>query len=127
MALLMQTQQLTQHRAIDPQILGNFVQETCAVGIQNALKVRETADPGHFYDCHFDRLVRDYLAELRRIYDKFGFVWTEDFEREARAYLAAHPSTGGAKPRLGDFGLTEEGVEAAFAAYLQRYSGDRRS
>ncbi|HNH48263.1 MAG TPA: sulfotransferase, partial [Myxococcota bacterium] len=123
MALLMEAQQLTQHRSIDRQILGDFVQKNCAIGIQNATRVRETADPGHFYDCHFDRLVRDQIAELHRIYDRFGFVWSEGTESRIRAHLTAHPTPAGAKARLADYGLSEEGVREAFSGYRAGYLG----
>jgi Sulfotransferase family len=123
MALLMEAQQLTQHPAIDRHILGNFVQDTCAIGIQNAMRVRQTADPAHFYDCHFQRLVRDQIAEQRRIYDRFGFMWNEEVESRARAHLAAHPAPASSKPRLEDYGLSEESVRHAFSFYLGAFSG----
>ena len=118
MALLMETQMLTQHPQINRQMLGNFVQKNCAIGALNAMRVRKDAPAHHFYDCHFARFVQDQIAELHRIYDRFGFVWTVQVEERARAHLAAHPTPAGAKPRLEDYGLSEESVGAAFSGYL---------
>jgi hypothetical protein len=85
---------------------------------------RKRYDPEQFVDVDFDDFVRDAVATIESIYDRFGLALTDE-ARQAIGDSHAESEVGERRPahryRLSDFGLTERQVAARFAAYLEEF------
>ena len=88
-----------------------------------AAQARPRIPPGRILDVHYRELMADPMGVLRRIYDHFGYRYTNEFERRARTWLEEHPRRERATDYydLEQFGLDRAGVEKAFAAYCEQY------
>ncbi len=91
--------------------------------VQRSMQVREDAETRRFIDVSYYDLTRDPIAELRRICEHAGIAFDDEAEREAARCLAANPKDrfGRHIYRLGDFGLSEQVVDEAFAAYREQH------
>ncbi|MEZ4331354.1 MAG: sulfotransferase [Myxococcota bacterium] len=70
-----------------------------------------------FYRMEFDAFQRDPVAEVRRIYERFGIALSEPAETAMRSWLAANRKGrhGDHSYAAEDYGLTPERIRAAFA------------
>ena len=114
-------------REVDRHGLGGWLAEVCATSVDDAMKVRECADPARFYDLDFRELLRDPVAAVRDIYAYFGIEADEESEASMRAWHAENPQGkhGAHVYRAEDYGLTREGLAERFGAYLERYAVPR--
>lgn len=107
---------------------GGVVGEDCldlwARGAEAFVAARKRYDPEQFVDVDFDDFVRDAVATIESIYDRFGLALTDE-ARQAIGDSHAESEVGERRPahryRLSDFGLTERQVAARFAAYLEEF------
>ena len=92
--------------------------------VELTMQARDAADGARVLDVSYYDLLRDPVAELRRICRYAGIGFDDDAERAAAKYMRANPQNRFGKHvyRLGDFGLTEEVVEEAFSAYRQKHA-----
>ncbi|GAA4503884.1 sulfotransferase [Actinoallomurus oryzae] len=108
---------------------GRVVGEDClalwARGAETFMAARRRHDPRRFADVRYDDFVRDPVATVESIYDRFGLELTG---RARTAVEAAHAASraGERRPahryRMSDFGLTDQQITAHFAAYLDDLS-----
>lgn len=111
----------------DPKAIGAWQLELYAGMIETAMAVRARSDPRQFYDLSFQELVADPVAAIARMYDHFGFAWSDEAERRMRAWHAANPQHkhGGHHYRAEDFGLGEGAIAERFARYAERFGVQR--
>jgi hypothetical protein len=78
---------------------------------------RTAYDPAQFVDVDYREFVGDPVATTKDIYRRFGLEWTPAVD-EAVTALDTESRQGGRRPKhsydLGDYGLTEDEVRAAF-------------
>jgi hypothetical protein len=88
-----------------------------------AAEARPRIPSGRLLDVHYRELTADPIGVLRRIYDHFGYRYTDEFERRARQWLQEHPRRERVANYydLEQFGLDRASVERAFAPYRQQY------
>ena len=88
-----------------------------------ASEARQRIPAGRILDVHYRQLMADPLGALRRIYDHFGYRYTDEFEKRARAWLEAHPRRERVQGYydLEQFGLDRAEVEKAFVPYCEQY------
>ena len=88
-----------------------------------AAEARRRIPANRILDVHYQQLMADPIEVLRRIYDHFGYRYTDEFERRARQWLAEHPRRERAAGYydLEQFGLDRAGVERAFAPYCEYF------
>lgn len=88
------------------------------------MQSRVGMDHGQFLDVSYYDLIKDSIAELRRICHQAGIGFDDEAEREAENYMKANPQNRFGKHayRLGDFGLTDEIVEDAFSPYREKHN-----
>jgi hypothetical protein len=106
----------------DPRQVGRQWSDTFSQALARCLEFRTTMED-RFIDVWFRDLMRDPIAEIRRIYEICGLALTPDAEAEmkkwsddnARDKRDAHVYT------LEQFGLTEAGIARDFAAYRERF------
>ncbi|MBW2232162.1 MAG: sulfotransferase [Deltaproteobacteria bacterium] len=79
--------------------------------------------PERFLDLHYEDLVADPMAQVRRIYDFIGMPLTAEAETCMREW--AVENTRDRRPvhsyTLEQFGFTEEGLRSDFARYRKRF------
>jgi hypothetical protein len=85
---------------------------------------RDTGLEDRVLDLHYETLVADPVAAVRRIYEHGSIPWPEDGEAALAAHMQA--SRRGKKHvySLDDFGLHENEVRERFASYSARYLSD---
>ena len=92
--------------------------------VELTMRARARADGSRFLDVSYYDLIKDPIAELRRICHHAGIGFDDNAQRAASTYVKANPQNRFGKHayRLGDFGLTEQIVEGAFSAYRQKHA-----
>jgi len=107
----------------DATALGPAVLEYLARSLERALAVRERADPRRFVDVDYRVLLADPLAEVERIYARFGLPLGAAAREAMRRHLDENPKDrhGAHAYRLEDYGLAPERVRARLAGYLERF------
>ncbi len=100
--------------------------ETNILGLKKwaniSLNVRAT-NPNKIYDVQYDQLISDPIDTVRGIYNHFGLIWSDSFEKRLQSYLIENP-----KDRFGkqdyssaDFGLTDSTIAKHFTEYSERF------
>ena len=109
---------------VDPFEIGEHWLRKTRRMVQRSAQAREDAGDRRFIDVSYYDLTRDPIAELRRICTQAGIAFDDVAELTATRCLKANPKDRFGKHvyRLGDFGLSEQLVDEAFAAYRERYA-----
>ncbi|MCB9595501.1 MAG: sulfotransferase [Sandaracinaceae bacterium] len=108
---------------VDPREVGRDWGRKVARMVERALATRDGGHESAFVDVDYADLVRDPMAEVRRIYAAVGDELTEEAERRMRRTLASHPQHqhGVHRYALEDFGLDEGSLRDAFGPYRARF------
>ncbi len=108
---------------VDPEEIGRDWGRKVARMVDRALATRDAGHEGAFVDVFYEDLVKDPIAEVRRVYAALGELLTDEAERRMRRTLASHPQHrhGVHRYALEDFGLTEAGLAERFASYRARF------
>ena len=108
---------------VDPHEVGRDWSRKIARLVDRAMETRRTRAGAAFLDVQYEALVRDPIAQLRRVHEFTGEDFTDEVERRASDALAAHPqhAFGKHRYRLEDFGLTEGELRERFAPYRSRF------
>lgn len=77
-----------------------------------------------FFDIDYHQLITDPIGTVRRIYEHFGYEYSEEFEANMKQWLRDNQQGkyGRVKYSLEEFGVRRDEVEAMFAKYLERYA-----
>jgi hypothetical protein len=78
---------------------------------------------GQIFDCFYAELFSDPIAMVKRIYEKFGLIYTEEFEQRIKVYLKNNKQGkyGRHKYSLEEYGFTAEGVYREYQDYMDHY------
>ena len=89
-----------------------------------AARDRHPSAEARILDLPFRELVADPVAAVRRIYDRFGYPYTPDFEARMRDHLAREARQKASKRahRLEDYGLRDGEIVERFQGYLARFA-----
>lgn len=108
---------------VDLEGIGRTFMETFALMIerQDAFRAAHGADA--ILDIQYVDVMKDPIDTCRSIYAQFGEPFTQEAEAAMEAYMAANPKGKHGKHdySLERYGLTREGVHAAFADYIERH------
>jgi hypothetical protein len=98
-------------------------QDRLAWGTLRAMESRKRYPADRFVDVWFRDALKDPVGEIERAYGVFGIEMTEAARAAMEQWRLDHPRDK--RPpheyRLADYGLTEAGIKAAFAAYREQY------
>lgn len=110
-------------RRVDPIEVGRRVADQMVSSTLRSIEARERVGDERVLDVHYDALVRDPVAELRRIHAFAELEWSAESEARARSWLAANPQHkyGAHRYGLADFGLDRDELAARFARYCARF------
>jgi len=104
-------------------VVGAQWQDRLAWGTKRAMASRENYDANRFVDVWFRDALKDPIAEIERAYGVFGIEFTPEARAGMEKWRTDNPRDK--RPpheyRLEDYGLTKEGIEAAFAEYRERF------
>ncbi|HSN84443.1 MAG TPA: sulfotransferase [Polyangiales bacterium] len=110
---------------VDPEKVGPEQLTWWADALDHAMAVRARhADKaGQFMDIHFEDVVADPVAALRRAYDRFEMPWSEETANRMRAFLARNPrgKHGAHQYSPEDFGLDTGEIRERFAGYCEAH------
>ena len=109
---------------LDQAEIGRAVMEWYAMSLERALESRAKLPPELFVDCSQVEISTDPLSVVRRIYERFGFDFTDAARDAIQGYVDANPKGkhGRHEYDLAQYGLSGEEVRERFAFYLE---GDR--
>ena len=113
---------------VEREELGPRQIELWAEGIDRGLAARDELGEGAFVDVFMDDLVRDPIGTMQQLYDRLGWPFSSDAERNMRAWLDENPrhGRGGHDPDPSELGLDPAAVRERFAAYRQRFAMGER-
>ena len=110
-----------------PAAAGRQALARAAANMARALDVRDRGpqhDGATFVDVAYRDLVDDPMRAVRSVYERAGRSLEADVEAAMRTWVEANPrhKHGAHRYGLGDFGLSEADVDAAFAGYAERFA-----
>ncbi|HEX8058178.1 MAG TPA: sulfotransferase, partial [Novosphingobium sp.] len=75
------------------------------------------------HDVQYADVMRDPIATVRGIYDRFDEPFTPEADAAMQAYMADNQKGKHGKHSydLAEYGLTKEGVHERFKSYIERY------
>jgi hypothetical protein len=109
---------------LDPVEIGVEVTQRWSSGLERAIQARQD---GHlderFLDVRYQDLVRDPMATVRRIYERFGMTLTAQAEARMQRFLAANPKDqhGSHRYSLEGFGLDVGDLAHRFKGYCEHF------
>ncbi len=111
---------------VDPQEIGREWSGSWERALRKGIAFRDagTVDASRFFDLHYQDLVRDPIAAVRRIYDHFGLPFDAEAEQRMRVFLAANPQGkhGGHRYEVEQFGLDAGRLREQFRFYEERFA-----
>ena len=111
--------------SVDPIALGQQQMQWWADALDDAMTARKThcdkAD--QFIDVHFEEVVADPVAAMRRAYARFDVPWSSEVESRMRAFLANNPrgKHGAHSYEIEDFGMSLRQIRERFEGYCSKY------
>ncbi|HKJ25165.1 MAG TPA: sulfotransferase [Myxococcota bacterium] len=108
---------------LDFEAVGRWQLELYASWVENAMRVRERLGEERFCDLHFHELVKDPIAAMGRLYDRFGLPLSEAAEAGMADWYREHPQGrhGGHRYRAEDYGLSEQAILDRFSRYTRAF------
>lgn len=87
------------------------------------MRTREDIGHDRIYDLHYAAMMREPIAEMRRLYGWLGDDFTPEAEASMRAWLRANPQGKWGKHayKLDQWGVTAEAIRPYFEGYLARH------
>lgn len=109
---------------IDPAAVGREQLDAWSWGMQRVMAVREKFPADRVVDVQFEDTVAHPVETVEKVYAHLGLDYTPAVAEGVRNYLAANPRDkhGTHAYSLDEFGLDKAEVEAAFAAYNERFT-----
>ncbi len=92
--------------------------------VSNGINARDQMPAGRFFDAHYDELVLDPMAMVRKVYAHFRIELTVAAEAKMKSWLEKdrRQERRGHRYALDQYGLTTEDLERAFADYIKRFN-----
>jgi hypothetical protein len=107
---------------VDCRSLGAEIPPFLAHDLVAPMVKARAAHPGRVFDVHYSSLVRDPLAAVGAIYDRFGLSPDEGMQERMRQWLAGNPADKHGKHcyDLEQFGLSAREIEKWFGGYAEQ-------
>jgi len=109
---------------LDPLAFGDLMMTSLGEGIDRCMEVRTATGSRAFHDVHYDDLLRDPLAAVRGIWERFDIEPDAEAEANMRRLLAERPQHkhGVHRYSLEQWGLDAERVRRRFAHYTETFA-----
>lgn len=112
--------QIPTFAGLEEHILATFVRM-----YERLEEAKRELEPARFFEMHYEELVRDPEAMMRRVYEHFGWSGWEDYVPRLRAYLASVKGYETDKYELSP--AQRDAVAKRWAAFIGRYGYDKTS
>jgi hypothetical protein len=91
--------------------------------VESLLQFRTQKAEKNIIDVIYEDLMEQPISTVRRIYDHFGFKWSNEFEIAMQSWLRDNPQgkRGRHTYNLEDYKLTQEGIQARYADYINLF------
>ena len=101
--------------------------DTLSALLDRAMDARDRIGEDAFFDVAYADVVRDPVAVVGTIYERFGIEWNADKEAYFRRFHAANPQHkyGTHTYSLAEVGVERAPLDARFARYYERYDVPR--
>lgn len=111
------------HGPSDKKALGAQLLESMSRMAVISMEHRAKLGPDRFLDLPYKEVTKDPTAAVRRIYDRFGYQWSDAFEENIKKRLSVSPKNkhGVHKYTMEEFGLSEAKINEAFKEYNEAY------
>jgi len=106
-----------------PNAVGSQWQERLEWGTLRAMESRKRCGENRFVDIWFRDVLKDPIREIERAYGAFGIEMTPAARAAMEQWRSDNPRDKRPPHQyaLADYGLTEAGIKAAFAAYREKF------
>ena len=110
---------------VDPREVGAHWSRKIERMVERGMAAREAAGERHFVDVRYEDLVRDPIAQARRVYAAAELPFERETQDAMKDLLKKQQKDrfGHHVYRAEDFGLTSEGIDASLAGYRARFLG----
>jgi Sulfotransferase family len=107
----------------DPRPTAEEWKRKCAFALGSAVAYDQKAGDGWCQHLHYDDLMADPVAAVRRLYEQYGDTVSDLHVRRMEAFLEQRPQDAFGHHRYdpADFGWTYAGLAEEFADYTSRY------
>lgn len=110
---------------VDPALVAQLVVGGYSATLRKVIDERAngTIPAAQIVDVHFQSLMKNPVATIERVYERFGLEFRPDFADAIRDYLERKPRGhfGAHSYRAADYGLSEAGIRDAFRFYTDHY------
>jgi Sulfotransferase family len=108
---------------VDLAELGGDMLEYWAVAIDRNLAAREQIDVSQIVDVPYDQIRDDAVGVIAKVYERAGCALAAEAETRMLAYESRRPENHWGRHQYDAerFGLTDEQIDARFAAYRERF------
>jgi hypothetical protein len=108
---------------VDPAEIGRDVSARWAEALRRSIEVRAHAREDRFVDVHYQQLLRDPMAVVRRLYERMGETLAPDVERSMQRFVAENRPNrfGRHRYRLSSFALDADTERRRFARYREHF------
>jgi hypothetical protein len=115
---------------VDFHQLGKQMLDLFCESVQDMMKIDREVSSEHFIDVLFDDLTKNPMATIQRIYTRFGYPFTPEFDSSLHSHLATGAATRKYKHvyTLEQFGLSRAQVIARsedYLAWVEQRTGSR--
>jgi hypothetical protein len=106
---------------LDNSKAGPELAERMVSAVENAAETEEKYG-NRITNVMFDTLVKDPIGTVRRVYEQFGYQYSDEMEAGMKRWLENNPQGkhGAHKYELEQFGLTKADIDRIFGDYWQR-------
>lgn len=108
---------------VDPKEIAGHWSRKARRMVELTLQSRDKADADRFVDVSYYDLMKDPIAQLRRIYLQAGIDFDAEATQQAKTFMKRNPQNrfGRHVYHLSDFGLSEEIIEDYFSSYREKH------
>lgn len=84
---------------------------------------KKLEESNQIIDCVYETLFNDPIGTVKAIYQRFGYVFTSEFESAMMEWLRENPQGkyGRHKYSLEEYGMTREAIEAEYHEYITKF------
>jgi len=110
----------------DPIYIGNNARTRLGAHLSGAMKCKELLGDDVIYDLYYDKLIRNPIAEMEKLYQWLGDEFTSQVERSMKSWLKTHPQNEFGKHQysLAEFGQSRDSLSSIFGEYARQYELD---
>ena len=108
----------------DPLYIGNNAARRLGAHLNGAMAAKDKLGDNVIYDLHYADMMRDPIAEMRKLYAWLGDEFTAEVETGMQQWLDDHPKGkhGDHTYSLEEYGLSVDKLKPVFGEYVERFN-----